>query len=96
MQQSLVEQTKTPPPKTKSAASSTDTLVNGWAAAIAPPPPVYRAAGDNAAPESEYARLHITRANTLKNQRRAVQVIAKAPMVKLSLPPILRPEGALW
>jgi hypothetical protein len=96
MQQSLVEQTKTPPPKTKSAASSTDTLVNGWAAAIAPPPPVYRAAGDNAAPESEYARLHITRANTLKNQRRAVQVIAKPPMVELSLPPILRPEGALW
>jgi hypothetical protein len=68
-------------------------------ATIATPPPAYTraAAADNAAPASPYALAHITRSNTLKNQRRAVQVFAKPPVVEEgSLPPILRPDGARW
>ncbi|KAJ7916158.1 hypothetical protein B0H13DRAFT_1871414 [Mycena leptocephala] len=83
------------PSKAKSAApaSSTETLIG---ATIAPPPPAYTAWADNAIPESEYARLHITRTNTLKNQRRGVQVFAKPSVVETPLPPILRPDGARW
>ncbi|KAF8218184.1 hypothetical protein K438DRAFT_1953016 [Mycena galopus ATCC 62051] len=71
-------------------------------APIAPPPPVYLA---SAVPEpsSEYALAHMTRANTLKNQRRGVQIISKSPptvptvgVVEAPLPPMLRPDGARW
>ncbi|KAJ7318228.1 hypothetical protein DFH08DRAFT_820223 [Mycena albidolilacea] len=66
-------------------------------AAITPPPPAYTQAAeaDNDAPASPYALTNITRANTLKNQRREVQVFAKPPVVdEAPLSPILRPDGA--
>ncbi|KAJ7837801.1 hypothetical protein B0H14DRAFT_3870307 [Mycena olivaceomarginata] len=80
----------------KNASSFSEKRVS---AAIAPPPSAYTRAAeaDNAAPASPYALAHITRANTLKNQRRVVQVFAKSPVVdEASLPPILRPDGARW
>ncbi|KAJ7318207.1 hypothetical protein DFH08DRAFT_1037165 [Mycena albidolilacea] len=68
-------------------------------ATIATPPPAYTrtAAAENAALASPYALAHITRSNTLKNQRRAVQVFAKPPKVgEAPLQPILRPDGVRW
>ncbi|KAJ7348181.1 hypothetical protein DFH08DRAFT_808927 [Mycena albidolilacea] len=68
-------------PRQKNASSFSEKRMS---ATIAPPPPAYTraVAADNAAPASPHTLAHITRANTLKNQRRAVQVFAKPPVVE--------------
>ncbi|KAJ7020175.1 hypothetical protein C8F04DRAFT_1196998 [Mycena alexandri] len=63
---------------------------------IAPPPSAHIAAVENAAHSAEDALFHVTATNTLKNQRRAAQVLEKPDMVAPPLPPILRPAGARW
>ncbi|KAJ7837790.1 hypothetical protein B0H14DRAFT_3459931 [Mycena olivaceomarginata] len=67
--------------ETKNASSFSEKRMS---ATIAPPPPAYTraAAANNAASASSYTLAHITRANTLKNQRRAVQVFAKPPVIE--------------
>ncbi|KAJ7175228.1 hypothetical protein C8R43DRAFT_1119244 [Mycena crocata] len=59
---------------------------------LAPPAPAYTAAVDNAAQTAEEALFYLTRANTLKNQRRAVAVFA--PQRSSSAPYILCPGVA--
>ncbi|KAJ7181347.1 hypothetical protein C8R43DRAFT_941192 [Mycena crocata] len=64
------------------ATASTETLVDPKLAPPAPPAPAYTAAADNAAPGAEDALFHLTRANTLKNERRTVHVgVAFMPVV---------------
>ncbi|KAJ7154405.1 hypothetical protein C8R43DRAFT_1106528 [Mycena crocata] len=60
-----------------SATTSTETLVESKLAPPAPPAPAYTAAADNAAPGAEDALSHLTKANTLQNQRRTVQESGK-------------------
>ncbi|KAJ7173900.1 hypothetical protein C8R43DRAFT_1230695 [Mycena crocata] len=76
-----------------SATASTETLVEPKLAPPAPPPPAYTAAADNSAPGVEDALFHLTRSNTIKNQRRTVQVFS--PQLITSVPPVPRPSQAI-
>ncbi|KAJ7154386.1 hypothetical protein C8R43DRAFT_1186504 [Mycena crocata] len=87
----LITQWKTRHLKATDAASSATTLTETLVESkLAPPAPAYTAAADNAAPGAEDALFHLTRANTLENQRRTVQVFT--PQLITSVPPVPRPS----
>ncbi|KAF8218190.1 hypothetical protein K438DRAFT_2007033 [Mycena galopus ATCC 62051] len=76
----------TAPTKESATQNAVDPLSQAKSASRVTDTPV--APADDALPSSDYALAHMTRANTLKNQRWAE---LEAP-----LPPILRPDGASW
>ncbi|KAJ7171079.1 hypothetical protein C8R46DRAFT_1262118 [Mycena filopes] len=93
-----------PPPRAHIAAAPpvvNDKRAPRPASTIVQPPRAHIAAP--APPVVEDALHRITRNNTLKNQRRAAQLVKKPEVAQMAevavappLQPILRPEGARW
>ncbi|KAJ6501781.1 hypothetical protein DFH09DRAFT_1202565 [Mycena vulgaris] len=86
------------PARTKLPSSSDETLVDarGRIPPIAEPAPAYTATADNAAPGAEDALFRAGRANSVKNQRRAVQVFEKPLVLRVDSGSVMRPPWAGW